>query len=100
MSEQTPGPWKAEQPDGNDPIIWINTAERPGATICTLHPLGWTIPTVRANARLIAAAPDLLAACEAALGYIEEYGRWGESRLHALRILESAIRAARGCSDD
>jgi hypothetical protein len=55
---------------------------------------------VMARVQAYLAAPSLLAACEVALGYIEERGQWGASRLHALNVLESAIRAARGGSDD
>jgi hypothetical protein len=49
MSKHTPGPWRADQrciegPDGN--IALLNLARGEGVT--------------RANARLIAAAPDLL----------------------------------------
>jgi hypothetical protein len=51
MSKHTPGPWRADQrciegPDGN--IALLNLARGQGVT--------------RANARLIAAAPDLLSA--------------------------------------
>jgi len=65
MSEHTPGPWswqKAAEPNGihHNALIHPNTEvilyEKPTHQSCA-----------RANARLIAAAPDLLAACESAL---------------------------------
>lgn len=48
---------------------------------------------------VLSAAPSLLVACEAALNYIDDCKK-GESRLHACSVLESAIRKARGGSDD
>lgn len=58
MSKYTPGPWKAF-PSG------IYGTNRDGVCVCTRHKQAgdeWN-----ANARLIAAAPDLLEACMAAM---------------------------------
>ncbi len=60
MSRHTPGPWHMSE-DGK---IWAARAEGP-RTICRPEDFD-------EDAYLIAAAPDLLAACEAALGFLLE----------------------------
>jgi hypothetical protein len=61
MSQHTPGPWFANLLFSG---AWqINSAE---SRIVANIPTSQSMPT-EANARLIAAAPDLLAACKAAL---------------------------------
>lgn len=77
MSGHTPGPWAVctQQPEGNP--YWLVGltigAADPGDArkVCTVHDWGidWPVGTVQhdmtaANARLIAAAPDLLEACQ------------------------------------
>lgn len=56
---------------------------------------GQTTLTVAANARLIAAAPGLLAACEAAYAYVE-FETTGEGSTSTAQGLRSAIAKARG----
>lgn len=88
MSEQqkqeathTPGLWVAVKADlygdgeDSDPNRWAVCAGDPGleffvATIENGAP-GDTLETEEANARLIASAPDLLAACRKAKGYMD-----------------------------
>ena len=72
MSDYTPGPWVHIPNEKFRPgavLVW--TAKGPGhGAICELSgPNGYTETMARheANARLIAAAPDLLAAAEAVL---------------------------------
>ncbi len=60
MSKHTPGPWFCENGD-NRWTIWDDEGM---ACICDVH-AGIEPDPSEANARLIAAAPDLLAACEA-----------------------------------
>ena len=57
MSQYTPGPWKACFPVGNPPFV----GDEGTVIIQKVGPLG-NRPIAQANARLIAAAPDLLAA--------------------------------------
>ena len=63
-AQHTPGPWRIEE----DPNHWFDiTGESENGLarlISLLHPVG-TPQETEANARLIAAAPALLAACEA-----------------------------------
>jgi len=72
MSAPTPGPWEAHQgilPD--QPTVWDVTAKHGWTGPWDNTPEGWFVATVHevsgpesaeANARLIAAAPDLLEA--------------------------------------
>ena len=91
MGKHTPGPWhnsvigSTHGPDG-DPIMTAGN----GA-------IGSFAEEGRANARLIAAAPDLLAACEAVAlaghkNSTEE--RFGEAVTDLLPIINAAIAKA------
>lgn len=102
MSEHTPGPWRV------DPEHWGDVQDANGHEICAVFDendqgeqwkIGGTITaTTRegwANARLIAAAPDLLAALEAIMN-----ARWrpeGMSEENADRA-RAAIARATGAS--
>ena len=98
MIEHTPGPWKPYE----DGPLTIVTAE--GDTIAGVYDgtLPWNKTNVslpgEANARLIAAAPDLLEACEVALETINildvlvDGGK--EGRREVKRQLRAAIRKA------
>lgn len=57
--KHTPGPWVANKTPGGMIFVYTENLARP---ICGTGVAG--DPTVQANARLIAAAPDLLAACQ------------------------------------
>lgn len=90
----TPGPWLAAEDEvGTNPDICI---EAIGYGI--IADVGGGLPHVRrANARLIAAAPDLLAACEAALHDSEymEPGKVYHGPGHELtRETKAMLRAA------
>lgn len=56
MSAHTPGPWKVEYSEGDE---WEVLA---GANLPIAYISGWAGRSTEVNARLIAAAPDLLAA--------------------------------------
>ena len=56
MSAHTPGPWKVEYSEGYE---WEVLA---GANLPIAYISGWAGYSTEVNARLIAAAPDLLAA--------------------------------------
>ena len=59
----TPGPWKRDNRDSKTTIsgagLWLATIHRDGGTTAQLHPEEFE---AFANAKLIAAAPELLAA--------------------------------------
>lgn len=101
--EHTPGPWKVESfPEvGKKGSVYVSGAE------------GWEVSPVcstwetesriknEANAQLIAAAPDLLAACRECLSAVDEaYSATGHFRVAATSEqrmrLEAAITKATG----
>ena len=63
MSAHTPAPWAV---DGtlNSGDLDVISADGRIAMIDDSRATGWNEPTIKANARLIAAAPDLLAALQ------------------------------------
>jgi len=91
----TPGPWHATL---DEPLITVETGERGDAEICVVEPratAGGFTDEEKANARLIAAAPDLLAACRAAGDAIFDT-RLGKDELALLTQLGAAIAKAEG----
>ena len=113
MAGHTPGPWAVEQYDANWKLahgaryvcIFGQAAEiaRCGFNGCASVGAGLAVAT--ANARLIAAAPDLLAACEAAkdalraladkAGDVAEWNRGGYA-YEAAKRLRGAVAKAKG----
>ena len=87
MSEtkHTPGPWSAREPNGP------GNGWRAGPAWLGEAP--WSDET-RANAHLIAAAPDMLAALEAALAYLTMAGTDHAEPTRA--ILRAVLKKARG----
>ena len=65
MSKHTPGPWHTAGDQG----VQIRSEKHQIAKIWTMRGNEW-----KANARLIAAAPDLLASLEEVLAYCREHG--------------------------
>ena len=105
MTKHTPGPWTAEMTDKpyNVPLIYAAEHTGPIAEIrsrldvAAQHPL--VVETRNANARLIAAAPDLLAVAQelaASAGYWSEY----DVPLGIVDRLRAAIAKATGESHD
>lgn len=91
MSGHTPGPWRIA-PEFSVLSVWSGDTEVASAW----RESGWIDEaTQRANARLIAAAPDLLAACEAMLAH-EVYTYEGnlEARVTVPRDVIDQLRAA------
>lgn len=72
MAKHTPGPWAVMETHNG--ALSINVS--PQVVIGTIGGAGWHLgeQTARANARLIAAAPDLLDMCERLLGFAHHYG--------------------------
>lgn len=88
----TPGPWEIF-PDGTS---YAQSIEHGNVVICNVFGIESEGP---ANARLIRAAPDLLAACEAALDLMYKGGSpvaRMRSRDKMTEILSAAIAKARG----
>lgn len=89
MSEHTPGPWTAIQVEGGEWTIW-----REGTNHFVTETTG-TMAT-EANARLIAAAPDLLEALEALVDPCDCYGRERGDHSVLCNRARDAIAKARG----
>lgn len=71
MSQHTPGPWDVfgAQDSGSDQwrALTVSQASMPFMRVCFMPSDG--TETIMADAQLIAAAPDLLAACQRALSH-------------------------------
>lgn len=94
-TQHTPGPWRAEG-------CMVYAGENRVARTWSGTQDGIPTPTMFADARLIAAAPDLLAALKAALEWLraaraDEPDDWDTSDLDdAIRMGRSAVAKAKG----
>lgn len=104
MSEHTPGPWFVH--DFADPAVSSDPGPEDVTVSCD-HPATITVASMgramtatldeaRANARLIAAAPDMLEALREAQAVLSDYYRADpyESDRQALAAIEAAIAKA------
>jgi hypothetical protein len=93
MSNFTPGPWAWDEPSNWYRLSARIYHENAGAfePIAQVQLSGWPRKVGLANTRLIAAAPDLLAACIALQAEAAARGC-------GLRIADEAIAKARGTS--
>jgi hypothetical protein len=94
MTKHTPGPWVVQESNAGETVIEHKALiqAQPGSPFAAVHADTFdSDETVDANARLIAAAPELLAALEA---IVDECGG-PQRKVHALpeRLLKNAIRA-------
>ena len=100
-SKHTPGPWKYSAYHRS---IMGGELSRDGCRIhvASLPGHEFKHPSVDANARLIAAAPELLAAAEEvirsrlSIGAIQEQGEQGKRHIRHLNELRAAIAKAKG----
>ena len=92
MSEKhTAGPWVVTVTTGIEGDILVETTR--SRTICEVHNHIDVEPgDVVANARLIAAAPKLLAACEYVVKYHREHDS-GEGELYGLDFVTTCLAA-------
>lgn len=90
MSEakHTPGPWVVDQEvnEGDDGLFFVVLADDGAVTVAA--------PPTEADARLIAAAPDLLSACQSAEMALLGFLRHNLVIDAALDCVRSAIRKA------
>lgn len=101
MSKQakpTPGPWQAGRPDTRTTSTvtgkWVYDSADRYIAIAACED-GMAQEELMANARLIAAAPQLLAACEAVMDWYDRDGSVGGA-VDPMEQLSAAIKAARG----
>ena len=104
----TPGPWEIKPTlDGDAMILGTNGDKSEYVGTVTLRQIACPFPALEewikekrmANARLIAAAPDLYEACEAALEhllYLRRMVRGPRVSGKTIELLEAALRKARG----
>ena len=88
--KHTPGPWDVEHETE------IIAAEGQRIAEADTRSINFVDGEANANAHLIAAAPDLLAACEAAKAIIDCICEEGEADLCVRCVLRAAIAKARG----
>lgn len=88
----TTGPWAMSRATD----IKIEIAGMSNAHVCTVYTGGGPYAELLANARLIAAAPSLLAACEEALEAIRVYPGRGHPMTASEIIIHMAVKKARG----
>ena len=86
----TPGPW---QPDLDKLLVMATGRDEWVADCLAVHR---PCAENEANARLIATAPDLLAACRAALAKLDDVVGVYTDGAHILRQLQAVIRKAEG----
>ncbi len=86
----TPGPWKAREPHPVNHMAAIDAVGPVAAVIASVLDADVYV----GNAALIAAAPDLLAACERALADASEPD--GVVHVKVLEAMQSAIAKAKG----
>lgn len=93
-TKHTPGPWEVK----GSGCVGVDCAPNGFAVLFDVNdPALANVdkPTMSANAHLVAAAPDLLAACEAVLGYVDD-DYWRGSGLQVRNALWMAIAKAKG----
>ncbi len=71
-TKHTPGPWKIDE-NNELPLAVIQDHEE-GQGICELETVSFDTDETQANARLIAAAPELLEACKNLVAFLEQIG--------------------------
>lgn len=97
MSKHTTGPWNIGCANFKEEAeIGIHGPGADGFVICDLQADGYDEDTQKANAKLIAAAPDLLEALESAEMALLGYTHKNEITLSALYKARAAIAKARG----
>ena len=99
MSECTPGPWGYfKSVVGYYSVRQVHPCEPQGVWIPVAEVLDTHAGTGEANARLIAAAPELREACEAIAdaGFPFDWDDYPETSPRLRKLLKAAIAKARG----
>jgi hypothetical protein len=90
-AKHTPGPWNPiKSPDDCGGGWWIQGPEINECRDLTILSPNFS---TEANARLIAAAPDLLAAAESALAFLEQLGYHGGGNTPAANLMRAITKA-------
>lgn len=92
MSKHTPGPWAAHTVADGAYTVYL---PEDGMVVCSRNPYESKAAEFEANARLIAAAPELLAALELARAILVEVEHYRADG-HSVAIIDAAIAKAEG----
>ena len=90
--KHTPGPWEVSKAGRSVLAGGVKINQSIGPFAASVGVQNRIDAELRANAKLIAAAPELLAACELALQDMIRWGIFGPGR----NAVEAAIKKARG----
>jgi hypothetical protein len=95
QAKHTPGPWKAT---GNefDKLLGYSVKDRDGIVVAEIQPRPYQVHVNKQNARLIAAAPEMLEALECALIGLEQVEDPLIETSDALVAVREALKKARG----
>ena len=96
MQGHTPGPWTAQRVSNATPTYVLDADGHRNVFLVSTQKL--ELPEIEANARLIAASPDLYEACKAfaAVGWPPMYGHTSSAFRDASKLLIAAINKAEG----
>ena len=92
-TKHTPGPWETPGEDGGERVICYQDSTGKRRTLAHVYD-GEEFGSMEANARLIAAAPELLAALQRSLNWLSSYS--GDGALGAYEQARAAIAKASG----
>lgn len=95
MSEFTPGPWAVHVRDFDKSVMVIAS----GASLSVANVTDYGFMPAIPNARLMAAAPDLLAACKALIDapHQEHFAaRLNDDEMRGIEMIRAAISKAEG----
>ena len=95
----TPGPWAFKMTGWQTNPAAVYSPRRPGAVACIPARTSVPLDEQSANARLIAAAPELLAALETAYNQLATWidsDAWDADDERALELIGAAIAKAKG----
>lgn len=93
-AKHTPGPWYS--PNDNGQIYSQTDRRNPVVDVYGAHNRDRDEDETLANVNLIAAAPEMLAACEAAYRWLNTLGEDSGSRSKVLAEIRAAIAKAKG----
>jgi hypothetical protein len=77
-ARHTPGPWLVERNADGDYSVWTRQPHVGGLATIHVEDINGNYPAEE-NAQLMAAAPDLLKACQAAIAYDRAIARCGDN---------------------
>ncbi len=93
----TPGPWSLKMTGWRTNPFAIYSPRRPGAVACVPSRTSVPLDEQDANARLIAAAPDLLAALQEFVGAVDAGAKFAD--VSVVDYARTAIAKAKGAND-